>query len=178
MSEATSEGMALKIRTGAEDMPGGLINVTQTKRKRTKKKDRLISILLGTALCLSLSFCDHQGRYDITGTWHFFMYRDVGISYDVFYTFVGNEKQGQLDFSTMAGISGEYTVDADRVFFRVTAGKGIMWNVNEYNGVFITDDLMKGTLKGEHLEMGQVTVTWSGVWNARRVEGRSFRAIF
>lgn len=137
-----------------------------------KKKDRFLLILLGITLCLSFSCCNNRGRYDITGTWHFDVYRNPGGYFDITYTFVGTEKKGQLDFGSVAGVSGEYTVDDDRVFFRVLAGRGILWNVNEYDGGFITNDLMKGTLKGEHLELGQVTLTWNGVWDARRIEGR------
>ena len=142
------------------------------------KKDRFLLILLGMALCLSFSCCKIQDRYDITGSWHFYVYRDPLGYFENTYKFVGTEKKGQLDFGSTPGVSGEYTVYDDRILFRITAGRGIHWNVNEYDGVFITNDLMKGTLKGEHLEMGQVTLTWSGVWNARRVEGQARRAMF
>jgi hypothetical protein len=145
---------------------------------RDRMKNSFIFIPLGIGLFLLSSACNNQSRYDIEGIWHFYEYREPEYYLDLTYTFVGTEKQGQLDFGTMAGISGEYTVDADQVFFRVTAGRGIMWNVHEYTGAFITNNLMKGTLKGEHIEMGQVTLAWSGVWNARRVEGRAPRAIF
>jgi hypothetical protein len=143
-----------------------------------KIKNCFLSIAMGTILCLSYSSCGNHGCYCITGTWHFFIYRDLGDYLDMTYIFVGTEKQGKLDFDDISGVSGEYTVDAGQVFFRITAGKGFMWNVNEYRGFFITDDLMKGTLRGEHFEMGQVTSSWGGFWNARRVEGRAHRAVF
>jgi hypothetical protein len=140
-------------------------------------KDRFLLILLGIALCLSCSSCDNQGRYDITGTWHFYVYEDRGVYLDNTYTFVGTEKQGRLDLGSMGGLSGEYMVDGDQVFFRVTAIKGI-WIIREYTGVFITNDLMKGTLEGKQGESGYVTLAWNGVWNARRVAGRAPRAMF
>ena len=143
-----------------------------------KTKNRSFLILLGIVLYLSCSVCNNKGHFDITGAWHFYVYRDYGVYLDITYTFVGTEKQGQLDFDEAAGVSGEYTVDDGQIFFRVTAGRGIVWNVHEYNGIFITNDLMKGTLKGEHREMGQVTLAWNGVWNARKVAGRAHRALF
>jgi hypothetical protein len=143
-----------------------------------KKKDRFLLILLGLALCLSFSCCKIQDRYDITGTWQFYVYRDPLGYFENTYKFVGTEMKGQLDFGSTPGVFGEYTVYDDRILFKITAARGIHMNVNEYDGVFITNDLMKGTLKGEHLEMGQVTSTWSGVWNARRVGARARRVMF
>ena len=143
-----------------------------------KKKDCFLLILLVMALCLSFSCCKIQDRYDITGTWHFYVYRDPLGNFENNYKFVGTETKGILDFGSAGGVSGEYTVADDRIFFRITAMRSSYANVNEYDGVFITNDLMKGTLKGKHLEMGQVISTWSGVWNARRVGSRARRAIF
>jgi hypothetical protein len=144
---------------------------------RIRMKSYSLLIFLGMALCLSCSSCSNQNRYDITGTWHFYEYREPDHYLDFTYTFVGTEKQGQLDLGSMGGLSGEYIVDVDQIFFRVTATKGI-WIIREYTGVFITNDLMKGTLNGKQGEAGRVTLTWSGVWNARRIEGRAHRAIF
>lgn len=143
---------------------------------RTWMKNNILFIL-GMALYLLCSACSTREQYDITGTWHFYEYRDLGSYLDATYTFVGTEKHGQLDFGSVAGVSGEYTVDEDQIFFKITAGRGIAWNIHEYTGVFISNNLMKGILKGEHIHAGQVTSAWSGVWNARRIEGRAYRIV-
>jgi hypothetical protein len=148
------------------------------EKGRDKMKYRFALVPLGICLCLFCFGCGQQDRYDITGIWHFYEVREPANYFDYTYKFVGSGREGQLDFSSVSGVSGEYTVDADRVSFRVTAGRGITWNINEYSGVFITSDLMKGTLKGEHIDSGVVTLTWNGVWNARRVEGRAHRVVF
>lgn len=133
-----------------------------------KKKGFLFFLVLGTLVILTFSACQEQEEFDITGTWHFYVYRESGISFDFDYTFVGTKTKGQLDPVSVSGISGEYTVSGHRVFIKVMAGRGIAWNIHEYTGCFDSTDYMRGTLRGEHRDVGVVTSTWSGTWAARK----------
>jgi hypothetical protein len=132
------------------------------------KKGSLFFFALGMAAILMFFACREQEEFDITGTWHFYEFRDNGSQFDLYRTFVGTRMRGELDAGSVSRVSGEYTVSGHRVFIKVMAGRGIAWNIHEYTGRFDSCDYMRGTLRGEHREVGVVTLTWSGTWVARK----------